>query len=383
MIQADFYDWVFGEYMDAFRKETQKLPFHVNLLEFLHANENTNSRVLAGLLRKPEILQSLFDFIGGNFAELKVNKPKVTNEEGRIDILVKDIDYWIIIENKINGAADQPKQLARYIDNVKLFRKEENIYVIYCTRDFKVPSDQSWGDNGYKDKFKHRFYNLSFRCHVLPWLQNVVLPEVKNKDIFLKSYIEQYIDYLQGLFNQRGFEKNMNARMIELIESKIGSTDKETVQEYIDAVNKLGTYLMDILQKIEQKEDMEFIQEGCEKLRLDLKGKILESAIKLNPINEGYPQVEVSVNCSNGINVRLCLEANVYYHTVYYGFLREKENENNDAVQEFLNQIQSEEKFDNLKKNTVSTNWWYLQHKSNKDCAYSEFVELIENIMQY
>ena len=379
----DFYNWIFGEYNDILKKEKEKLPYHVNLLELFRTNENANSRVLSGLFRKPEILQSLFKFIGGEFAKLKVNKPQITNEEGRIDILIKDDDYSLIIENKIHGAQDRPKQLSRYIDYAKFSRKEENIYILYCTLNFKEPSDQSWGDTGYKEKFKNRFYNLTFRHHILPWLQDIVLPKVKNKDIFLKSYIEQYVDYLQGLLHQRKFENNMHSYMKEYIKSKIKSTDKAVIDEYADAARSLYDYLNDILQEIMQNEDKALIQKCYENICSHFNGKLPKDAISLNPENDGYPQICVRIHCKCGIDMCLCLETDIHYHTIYYGFHRNKENENNPELKDFLNKIQSEEKFNKMLTPNTSTSWWYLNHMSNKETAYSEFIELIENLMQY
>jgi len=47
------------------------------------------------------------------------SKAEVVKEEGHIDILIKGSKHAIIIENKINGAGDQEKQLPRYLEKVK------------------------------------------------------------------------------------------------------------------------------------------------------------------------------------------------------------------------------------------------------------------------
>ena len=44
---------------------------------------------------------------------------RVAKEEDRIDILIKGSDHAIVIENKINGATDQPRQLPDYLKKVK------------------------------------------------------------------------------------------------------------------------------------------------------------------------------------------------------------------------------------------------------------------------
>lgn len=71
---------------------------------------------------------------------------EILREEGRIDILIKDTTSRraIIIENKINDATDQPKQLIRYLNLVE----DQNLIVdaiVYLTIDpFKKPDFIGW-----------------------------------------------------------------------------------------------------------------------------------------------------------------------------------------------------------------------------------------------
>lgn len=45
------------------------------------------------------------------------------------------------------------------------------------------------------------------------WLEEIVLPNIKIKDTYLISAIQQYIDHLKGLFQQRLIDKNMNENL--------------------------------------------------------------------------------------------------------------------------------------------------------------------------
>lgn len=70
---------------------------------------------------------------------------KVEREEGRIDLLIQDKTYAIIIENKINDAVDQPDQLARYFRYVSKDKNLQVLAIVYLplTLEKKPPLEYS------------------------------------------------------------------------------------------------------------------------------------------------------------------------------------------------------------------------------------------------
>ena len=114
IIQEEWYNTL--SFCDGFSlsiaKEKQKLPYHLNIIDELHINENAHSRILYKLLLykniegKHEFLESLIDYIkriarSSNFNKIQVKEPKITQEKKRIDLWVRDKDYALIFENKI------------------------------------------------------------------------------------------------------------------------------------------------------------------------------------------------------------------------------------------------------------------------------------------
>ena len=173
-------------------KIKEKLPYNINVIDELHINENAHSRILYKLLQykndlgQYEILESLVNYIikhcrKNSFKNIHVEKPKITQEEQRIDLWVRDEGYAIIIENKVYNAIDQENQLSRYIDKTKVdsrkYKDGSNIFIIYLSQSGKEPAEQTWKD--YKDEFKDRYVNLSFKDDILPWLKNIILPNVR------------------------------------------------------------------------------------------------------------------------------------------------------------------------------------------------------------
>jgi len=127
----------------------QKLPFNIfHVISDVYYRENFHSDILALLLKNPTVFKNflkLLDMDTTNYEQYKVSR-----EKGRIDILIVSDNgiqpqHCIIIENKLNWANDQPKQLERYYR----FCIEQGYTVdniVYLTPDrSKKPSEDSKG----------------------------------------------------------------------------------------------------------------------------------------------------------------------------------------------------------------------------------------------
>ena len=238
-------------YCQVLDKVKKEQPYHLNIIEELHINENAHSRILAKLLqyqdkdtRKYEFLESFFEYIiqkTGNFGDIEIQEPEVTQEKDRIDVLVLDGNQALIIENKICGANDQDKQLHRYVEKVKKKGYANgDIYIVYLTKYYKSPAKNTWSSKVEKDNFKARFCNLSYLYDILDWLQDrlnwIKEEEKKNnkKEIELKSALEQYINYLQILKN----DNNMEAKKKQFFKNDENFKDIDKLIETQDSVEK-------------------------------------------------------------------------------------------------------------------------------------------------
>ena len=108
-------------------------PYNINIIDELHADENAHSRILMKLLQFNEDMS--FPILDSLLKELGINETILTpiftsDASDRIDLLIKDEKYAIIVENKIHDALDQENQLNRYIKEVE--RKGfDSFYIIY------------------------------------------------------------------------------------------------------------------------------------------------------------------------------------------------------------------------------------------------------------
>ena len=227
----------FAEELSNIReKERQKLPYHFNLIDELKANEDANTRILLNLLSynisgEYVFLKSFVSMMcshnhGLIFPQNNIHKPNIKFNKEHIDGLIEEPskEYAVIIENKINWAADQDQQLVRYFNKIKQHGvKECDIYVIYLTLDGtkKVSSNSlpDWLrknlDNG------KRFIEMSYKDDILPWLKQDILPEIKIKESLIESGVRQYIDYLEGRLCLRESEKPIKTIMNKTINEKL------------------------------------------------------------------------------------------------------------------------------------------------------------------
>lgn len=150
-------------------------------------------------------LKSFLKIIGVNdFGDLR--NVKVERECNRIDILISNNKNAIIIENKINNAPDQDKQLERYskkITNEVKKTVKKIVYITLSSKDNCEPSNL----NEYNDieKIQEKLIHLPAvsnapdKKSLINWLAKCIeiAPENSIGKIFLEQY-KQLLAYLGG-----------------------------------------------------------------------------------------------------------------------------------------------------------------------------------------
>ena len=122
------------------------------------------------------LLEKLLEILGGALpgARLLPGAHCRVSQPDYIDLLIErdcaDAKYAVIIENKINWAVDQWKQLQRYVASV-MRRKfnPEQIYVFYLP--LTADKDPDPADlNALRNELHVNFAKITFEAHILNWL---------------------------------------------------------------------------------------------------------------------------------------------------------------------------------------------------------------------
>lgn len=357
------------------REEEHKQPYHLNILDESHIDENGHSRILQQLFKYTNkggeyIWLSSFIAKYTNFSRIKVSRPEITQEEERIDLWIRDNEggYAIIIENKACDAVDQQAQLMRYIEQTKLQGfVEENIYVIYLSRDGKEPEDQSWGK--YKEAFASRYANLTFRNAVLSWLQNEVLPTIDAEAVCLKSGVVQYIDYLKGMFNLRTKDNAMISKQNQIIADHLqleAKSDREAAKVLHDKLEELST-LQKRMQTMRDDYAQRIYTEWAQRITVDYP---LLPSIDLKEDSRMIAGVVVHSQGDKVIDVFIGYDGRLYCQAQYH-----KEDatlENRPQVDDNLLQLR-----DQLNGHSKSCVWKYFQ-----DYQFDEVYNLFEQMVE-
>lgn len=208
-------------------KDWKKKPctHRFNLIDELHANENAHTRILVRMLQIPALLRSFLEYIKENFPEQatfvipkELSSNDVSEFSDYIDAKIETKSFCIIIENKINDAVDQDRQIERYVEKVK--PHNNNIFVLYLTIDGnKKASPDSIG------KIKVPIIPVNYNDHILNWLENKITFSVFDtlQQPFLQSGILQYIDHLKGRLGKRERECDKHLEKIKEFIQKSGS----------------------------------------------------------------------------------------------------------------------------------------------------------------
>lgn len=187
-------------------------------------SENDHTKLLVALFRYSDVknhypvLRSFLarfakgrdkkiDFKWISDVEISFNKAFVDNHgkksliDGLVDFKVgaHSTRYTIIIENKINGAVDQPKQVIRYITSVlNTGVAPKNVWTFYLTGDgSKEVSQDSYNSDKTECDLGNRFVPISYRDDVIPWLKDDVLKSRCYPES-LTSIARQYVDFLDN-----------------------------------------------------------------------------------------------------------------------------------------------------------------------------------------
>lgn len=162
-------------------------------------HETAHSRILYKLLcahgkEKHQFLKMFLESVG---LKLDIDKAEIKVEYKHIDVLIYDGTRYVIIENKVNHACDQDRQIETYIRSLH----GKDVYVLYLVRsdNDKDPSEDSLSTERRQELVKDgKYKKISYQTHILNWLR-----ECKDTDFdheLLKSALVQYCNYIEELF---------------------------------------------------------------------------------------------------------------------------------------------------------------------------------------
>lgn len=214
-------------------------------------HETAHSRILYKLLcahgkEKRQFLQSFLESVGLDI-KLEIDEVKIKIESEHIDVLIYDELKYIIIENKVNHACDQDRQLIRYIDQLS----DKDVYVLYLVRfeNDKDPSENSLpAERRQELKENGKYKKISYQTHILKWLRRCKGIDIDNE--LLKSALIQYCNYIEDLFKEKEYMNGNDASNIKKIFFE--QTDSKDYVTLLKNTNDLQSKLTDVCDTLDK-----------------------------------------------------------------------------------------------------------------------------------
>lgn len=257
--------------LSEFYKEYESKNNRFLLFDLANANENANTKVLKNLLQynNHQFLPSFLKRVGlpaiSDFSTIQVTDQKKAigpKDTGFIDLYIKYEGLSVIIENKIYGAGDTDKQLARYIATVNEVKNvdfdtwynnptvNKKTHVVYLTADgTKEPIDDSLPQK-IMNLIKDNYYPINYTDDILPWLKEDVLPNLSyGADGIMIAGVLQYIAFLEQMLS------NESSQVVDdFVKNLQGTDDVVKYKTLLSAIPKNGKEIPENVQKSLRKQ---------------------------------------------------------------------------------------------------------------------------------
>lgn len=359
---------------DYYYRET----FHSDILYALLNPETTE----IGSITSKTFLQSFLELIdvpfdsNAKYVVKKEEEANTTDSNGRIDLSIVGNGYSIVIENKINNAAEQDNQLARYVESQRKRNPKNKICIVYLTL---TPNKSQ---------------EPSIDCYSKEYLE--IVNEIKQRKIPLYLWAASNTNKLDGwldkslidLLNDCIAEIRQNAE-----NNSIARTTSVFMEQYRNLLNRLGgekmssdekrkvlEYLVDNKEIFEQlfsiwnEKDLLFFNYFSTNYLVDDKQweqkKIGQYKVF---ILKALPEYKVYLSLESGVQLGLI------FNNVEVGKTKEKNAK--EAIQTILEKNQSIQNYGIGTSSSNGVYWVYFVVKYNlkpfKD-AFQETAEFID-----
>lgn len=266
------------------------------------------------------------------YDQVDVIVEKTTENNRRHDIFIRGIlndkIQWVLsIENKLNWAKDQDKQIEDYLADLISYEVGNNYFILYLPVNYCNPSKDSIDEKEWEHKVESGNAKVWDQNIVIDWLNNV---EITNREV--KSFIKFFVKHLK----ERVMGENKDYSLL--------------VNEMAKETNMLNLAL-DIIRSKD-----EFLKIIASEFKSNLKGNPPDWIKSHWEIcnNESETEALVIINTKNNLGIKILFNTGDYQN-LYWGIYNVSSNQNIEKVREILSIDLSGE----FKKNSKNSYWLY------------------------
>ncbi len=350
--------------------ELNKNSFNIfTILRKAHDEVNLHSRFLYDLMNpegshklKDIFLKLFLEEIGIKEEDFACNDIVVYREKENIDILIKNNEKAIIIENKIYSE-DHSKQLSRYLENMQKRYGEGNVKVLYLTLFGEEPAEK---------EMKDKVITISYAEDIKNWLEKCIKETAKYPTI--RETIIQYLSLIKELTNQ-----SKNGECMEKIKNLLLQGDN--LKNIIGAELAVNECKIELQIKFWERLEEELCKKYSFKfVHYDYKKLDLKKAVRKyysSQIHNKYYGLEYKID---GTQLSLYIEID---NNIYYGLcISEKDTKSENDIRK---KISEKKEFEEISKNVlekintaekeINDDWWIYWKYPEKKFDFRNFNE--------
>ncbi len=302
------------------------------LFELLNPKGSHNN----GDLYLKHFIEDVLKMKNFNYKNVIVHREYLLKSHRRIDIVIENETHFIPIEVKIN-AEDQELQCFDY------YKVAKNSNVYYLTLFGHTPTEYSAKGLTSNGSGYNEVTEISFEKNILDWLEKCLHDSDTKKSYSIAVIIEQLIETIKTLTNQRKKEKYMDIK-------KILQSSSENVQGAFAIEKSLKLCKIEMLKKVFSALEAKLKEKNMTKLESlnfwDYKDNRTDSFYDVNAKRPGISYL-IKENIKTDVDLVFRIEI---YENIYCGFCTPYKNKRDG------NQIIDVK--DLLKVEPLFEDWW-------------------------
>lgn len=359
----------------SYKKELSDSPFMIDLLDDAlrseRLKETAHSRILYRILHDNNMQKRFVEYFLPNvdctFESIQIPYP----DRHRIDLAMKSDNFFLIIENKVNNAPEQPSQIANYVKIAQQTYPDNQIYVLYLGGETNIyPSENSLPDEVRK-LLCDRVICKNYKDDITPWIESVYEQIDFNEQPFLKSTLLLYKTYLENKYNLNKMNNKLDKVLIDTLGlDLIPLSEKiKVIEDQIDNIEKIKERLSSLLDDYSEQSNISDIQKWyneCSDILLHKPVLTMESDIEFG-FNFKYRNRDFRCTVSFDDN-----------ENPYWGICGLTENVNScPKIFNALKQLVLQNGFHNNEYNSPE---WVISDYERKELIVERFVSLAKLI---
>lgn len=250
-----------------YKEELTNSPFIIDLLDDAlrseRLKETAHSRILYRILHDENMQRKFVEYFLPNVncsaASFQIPYP----DRHRIDLTIKSDNFFLIIENKVNDAPEQPNQINKYVKIAQQTYPDEEIYVLYLGGSENIyPSEYSL-PMSVRQLLGDRLICKNYKDDIVPWIESVYEQIDFSEQPYLKSTLLSYKTYLQNKYNLNKMNNKLDKALIDNLNlNSIPLAEKiKVIEDQIDNIDKIRERLSILLDDYYEQKNIRDIKE--------------------------------------------------------------------------------------------------------------------------